>query len=337
MSLEVSTRARQPQREAWPHEKLVHERAIALNHALDKSTGTTYTSHLQSYLSFCKLHNFPVDPTPDTISFYIVYMAKHISPKSLPSYLSGIASKVEHVFPDVRNNMKAPIVRRTLHGCMRLNPTITQRKRPLDYSDLHRLLQTIGIGDEASYEDVLFAAITFTGFYGLMRLGELVYPDRLADRSITKVITRRSVEVDDDHYQLHLPAHKADRFFQGNLILIQKTDSPSAPNPIPILQRYLRMRDERFPGHLHLFLRADGNIPTRSWFITRVKALFPDNVAGHSMRSGGATALAIAGVPDNRIQAMGRWSSDAFQIYIRKHPALLHTLITGRAAFTTAH
>lgn len=77
MSLELSNRSRQPAQEAWTHERLLHEQAIALGNALDKSTRTAYNSHLQSYLTFCKLHGFPVDPTSDTISFYIVYMAKH--------------------------------------------------------------------------------------------------------------------------------------------------------------------------------------------------------------------------------------------------------------------
>lgn len=126
MNIEPSLRSRQPIREAWTRERLVQERAIALGNALDKSTKTTYTSHLQSYLTFCKLHGFPIDPTPDTLSFYVVYMAKHISPKSLPSYLSGIASQTEHIFPKVRENLRTPIVKRTLQGCMRLNPTVTK-------------------------------------------------------------------------------------------------------------------------------------------------------------------------------------------------------------------
>ena len=41
------------------------------------------------------------------------------------------------------------------------------------------------------------------------------------------------------------------------------------------------------------------------------------------MRAGGATALAAAGVPDDRIRILGRWSSDSYQVYIRKHPLLL--------------
>jgi len=58
-----------------------------------------------------------------------------------------------------------------------------------------------------------------------------------------------------------------------------------------------------------------------------------DDVAGHSLRSGGATALALAGTPDDHIQARGRWSSNAYQIYIRKHPVMLQSMLHGRSAF----
>ena len=79
-------------------------------------------------------------------------------------------------------------------------------------------------------------------------------------------------------------------------------------------------------------------VPTQSWFINRLKALFPDdNVVGHSLRSGGATALALAGVPLERIQIIGRWSSEAFLIYIRQNPILLQSSITGHSAFDAAN
>lgn len=40
------------------------------------------------------------------------------------------------------------------------------------------------------------------------------------------------------------------------------------------------------------------------------------------MRSGGATVLALAGIPLNVIQDTGRWASEAFKIYVRGHPLL---------------
>jgi hypothetical protein len=50
------------------------------------------------------------------------------------------------------------------------------------------------------------------------------------------------------------------------------------------------------------------------------------------MRTGGATSLAEAGVAPSVIQAIGRWASITFQIYIWKNPILLQALLFGRPA-----
>ena len=42
----------------------------------------------------------------------------------------------------------------------------------------------------------------------------------------------------------------------------------------------------------------------------------PGDYAGHSFRKGGATSLAAAGTPHHLIQALGRWSSDCYRLYI---------------------
>ncbi|KIM19399.1 hypothetical protein M408DRAFT_32708, partial [Serendipita vermifera MAFF 305830] len=132
--------------------------------------------------------------------------------------------------------------------------------------------------------------LVLTGFYALMRLGELVVPDQLAKRTFNKIIRRSSLKIDSGQYQFLLPAHKADRFYEGNTILIQSTDT--APNAVPVMQRYVRLRDERFPNHPQLFLRTDGTVPARQFFMDRIREVLPGDVGGHSMRSGGATALA---------------------------------------------
>jgi hypothetical protein len=98
--------SRQPLRTPWTRERLVHERAVALGCAIEPGTASSYSSALQSYLAFCKSHNFPIDPTPDTLSFFVVFMCHHIKPKSVESYLSGICNQLEPFFPIVRESRR---------------------------------------------------------------------------------------------------------------------------------------------------------------------------------------------------------------------------------------
>ena len=72
---------KQPIKEAWTHEQLKHKKALTLSSAIEGSSTASYSTALQSYLSFCHLHWFPINLTPDTLSFYVVWMCHYISPK----------------------------------------------------------------------------------------------------------------------------------------------------------------------------------------------------------------------------------------------------------------
>ena len=180
------------------------------------------------------------------------------------------------------------------------------------------------------HDDLLFVSQILTGFFALMRLGELTVSDDKSLFDHRKITTRTSVSVSDKDYRFFLPSHKADKFFEGNTVIIQCHDV--SINPLACFKKYLSSRDRLFPFSSDLWLRADGSRPTRSFFIRRMRLFFSNNFAGQSMRSGGATSLAENGVPPHLIQAIGRWASSAFQIYIRKNPVLLQALLFGRAA-----
>ena len=117
MNFDLS-RARQPHWEPWPLSWLVHEQAVALSYALDSSMQQNYDSACTSYLTFVHAHGLPVNPTSETLSFYVVYMSHHISPRSVQTYLSGIVSQLEPFFPSVCEACSSRLVQRTLKGCL---------------------------------------------------------------------------------------------------------------------------------------------------------------------------------------------------------------------------
>ena len=324
----ISSTSRQPRREAWTMERLVNERSISLGYSLDASSFGTYTSALNSYLTFCNLHKLPVEPTPDTLSFYVVFLSSHIEPRSVNSYLSGICRQLEPFFPEIRQNRKSILVHRTMAGCMRRFGTPTKRKSPFSHANLLFVLDCLA--STPTHDNLLFIAILFTAFHALLRLGELVFPDKKNLRNYRKISLRHTVSILATHFSFFLPSHKGDRFFEGNTILVQKLTT--ATDPFCHFVSYIESRDKLFPLHPELWLTSRGTVPTRHWFISRLRHFFPKNFAGQSLRSGGATSLAEAGADLDTIQAVGRWSSPAFKIYLRKNPVLLHAIIFGRAA-----
>ena len=63
---------------------------------------------------------------------------------------------------------------------------------------------------------------------------------------------------------------------------------------------------------------------------------YTGSYSGHSICIGEATTAAAWGVPDHLIKTPGRWSSDAYQIYIRTPGCIAGTSTTFRAAVDLA-
>ncbi|EMD33082.1 hypothetical protein CERSUDRAFT_26634, partial [Gelatoporia subvermispora B] len=129
-----------------------------------------------------------------------------------------------------------------------------------------------------------------TGFHALLRLGEMVQPDKVELRNPAKLTLRLSIRVHADSFEFLLPAHKADPLFEGNHVIVKTF--PNAPDVIACFTEYLRERDRRFPLHPALWVTNVGRPPTRSWFTSHLRKFFLRKISGHSLRAGGATALA---------------------------------------------
>jgi hypothetical protein len=172
-------------------DRLIYKCSILLGMAIDNSTATAYTLATNSYLTFCKLHNIPIDPTPETLSYYVTFQSSHITPKSVESYLSGICNNLEPFFPDIHSNRASALVKRTLKGAFRHHGRAVKRKSPLTTTHLQSI--TTDLSASVAHDDMLFLSMLNTGFAGLLRLGEMTVSDNQQLRDFRKVVLRNSL------------------------------------------------------------------------------------------------------------------------------------------------
>jgi len=69
---------------------------------------------------------------------------------------------------------------------------------------------------------------------------------------------------------------------------------------------------------------------------TKLFAILDRSFGGYSPRAGGATFYASLGLPEDTIQALGRWSSKAWKTYIRDNPTKRTPDFRGSCRYATA-
>jgi hypothetical protein len=106
-------------------------------------------------------HGFPIDPTPNTLSFYKVFMCHHIKPSSVNAYLSGICNQLEPFYPHAQPNHHHQPVAWTLRGCKKLHTVATTHKCPLHYAELCSLQDQYMLSSD--HDDLLFFVTLLVG------------------------------------------------------------------------------------------------------------------------------------------------------------------------------
>ena len=303
---------------ARPPMDLAEMDALALHlqvNAIERSTSKGYATGARDYVNFCILHALPLDPTPTTLSRYIAYSSQFIALG--PKYLTGVRHFLRDVYPDFDTNRAHPLSTTTIRGSKKVRADPVRCKLPLRIAHLQAFLNVAHC--TGSYDDLLFVTIMSCAFYGCHRMGELVQKNDNSLFDWRKIIKRSSLIFENGHVQYHLPYHKGDPFYRGTDVLFM---SQEVANPIFLLQQFVSLRDSHHGAKAALFLRENGAHPTRSWFDVKFFAILDRRFGGHSPRAGYATFLASLGVSETIIQAIGRWSSEAWKIYIRENPSV---------------
>jgi hypothetical protein len=182
-----------------------------------------------------------------------------------------------------------------------------------------------------------------TTFYSIARLGELTV-SAIKDFDPKKHITRANISDTTDHNGLmvtkfHLPRTKCSPI-EGEDTYWAVQVGPT--NPKEALENHFHVNATTNPRQTHLFAwkHARGMRPmSKKQLLKRiasaaVAAGLPD-LKGHSLCIGGTLEYLLQGLPFEVVKTMGRWSSDAFESYLREHATVLAPYIQASPALET--
>jgi hypothetical protein len=285
-----------------------------LHSALAASTLSGFVSHEKAFLSFCKghgvIHPFPLLETV-VCAFLCFYFSLNKPYSAAKRALEAVAHLARLAGTDASSVIKTPRVSLLRRGYIRLGKKKKKRvpRIPVTVWMLVRLLSLV-----ASDEHVFFA-ICCVGVFGLFRGGELTYkgPD-------STILRRRHVTWFDTSVVIRLVSSKTDFELEGVDVRLYANDSRVCP--YTWLRRAWDSAPLTSPSD-PLFQQRSG-IPVSYSFMlgwmknSLVRIGIPASAVGlHSLRIGGATSLAMLGIPAHIIKILGRWESYCYQLYTR--------------------
>ena len=214
-----------------------------------------------------------------------------------------------------------PLLELALRGTRKEQSGIPKRTRlPITPGILRKMLQ-VWNREPTSWNHRMLWAACCVGFFGFLRSGELTAPEK-EEFDANQHLCFKDVAVDNPSnprvVSVRIKQSKTDPFRLGVTIFLGRTDTPICP--VAALLSYLAVRGA---GEGPLFHFVDGQPLTRSRLVTEVRqalqkaGMQPENYAGHSFRIGAATTAAACGVPVDIIKTLGRWRSQAYQLYIK--------------------
>lgn len=296
--------------------------------SLEQSTKDGYLSSRKNWHRFVKIHNLPTVPTSYSIALYVAYLAS-LGHSSIPQALSALANEYKPLLPNwdkIREDADTPSLIRSVR---KHQARLVKQAEPISVVDVVLACNAALDSISNPYDSLLAAFILAVSFCGIMRLGESVAPLKQSYFRPAKYPPRSSFSVTDSEIRFRLPYSKSDPTFTGGIIVIRKELVPAAIPIFDIARAFIKVRDDRFPPNSPdpnplLFASHTGRLLPRQQIVDLLKSV--GSYSGHSLRAGGATYLAKIGVERKMIQLIGRWRSQAYEQYIRTHPAILAAL-----------
>ena len=296
---------------------------------LAQSTRRNYETPRRRFVDFCALSGFRhqtgscLPATERWLIEWITSLAGRVKVKTIKLYLCGLKSYHTDVgFPV--NGFLDDRLERVIRGIKREHAEPERLERsPLTRDRLLKILRQL---HQPSYKNYTLLAVFTLVFAGFLRVGELTYQQAdldLGPNFRSWFLTKSSIRVIDDrtYMAVNLPASKTDPFRHGVEIIIAASRDEACP--VRAMRNFLR-QDRHHPPFDPLFtVDQFRRAPfTREYVVHQLRMLATTaglgtgTWNGHNFRRGAATWAAEVTLPEQQIQALGRWTSATYRSYI---------------------
>ena len=313
-------------------EKEKKQMATVGNFALSKSTWSNYRTAertlLQCRRQTKKKLQLPLSEDDTCILVNWMIWEKKIKIATINSYMAGIRQL--HIMkgmgePDLRTGR----VQWLLTG--KKNMDIMEKKSnpgigrvPVTLELLRLIKATLRECKLGSQEKLLTWTICCLAFNGCFRINELLCKDeKVFDPRLTLLSENIKIVAEEgqDAIQVWLKWPKEDK--KGSEFVVEVFPSDNDHCPVKALRKWESTRPPLEKG-MPAFRLSNGTPMTGRRLNATLKMLLSPHVdygknavTSHSFRSGVPSLLGAAGYSDAEIQAVGRWSSRAFECYTK--------------------
>lgn len=300
---------------------------IAHSHA--PNTRECYGSGLLVFHIFCDSRNIPESQRCPASSILVLAFlagcAGMYSGKTLENYFYGIrAWHLLHGLPWSVDQAQASL---TLEDAKSLSPPSSSRTKRAPFT----ISSLLGIHSALNLTTPLHAAVyacLTTSFFTIARTGEFTVPSLKAfDR--TTHVTVGDIRHDVDRHGFCvtvfcLPRTKTSPTGEE----VYWASQSGLADPRAALTNHLAINRPSSSDALFSWRHKSGlRVLTRGAFLKCLKEASArcgqGDLKGHGIRIGGTLEYLLRGVPFDAVKTMGRWSSDAFVLYLRKHAIIL--------------
>jgi hypothetical protein len=262
---------------------------------------------------------------------FISACAGSYSGKTLANY--SYAIRAWHLLHGAPWRLNSPEMKAALDGATILAPPSSKRPKrsPLTISILSAIASKMDFSKPL--DAAVYACLTTT-FFSAARLGEFTLPS-LKGFIPARHVKRSDIRLSQDRHGFkvtvfHLPQTKCS--LVGEDVYWAAQDGPVDPEAA--LANHFAINNPPHDKALFSWKHPQGLRPlTRSEFLKRVNLaaseLGFESLKGHGIRIGATLEYLLRGVPFDVVKSIGRWTSEAFLLYLRQHAVIIAPFIQG--------